>query len=589
MAKQSINIGSAANDGTGSNLRTGGTIINNNFNEVYSQLGDGTNLQGWIRFLDTASTSFQTNLGSDFKFIGGTGIDAVITGTQLTISTDATVPTNSSTATLTNKSIDLTDNTITGTTAEFNAALTDNDFATLAGTETITNKTINLADNTITGTTANFNTSLSDGNFATLVGTETLENKNISTGSNNLTGVVLTVADTTSTTSTIEFGDVLKFTGGSGISTTVSGDEVTVAASGITNAELSGSAGITNANLANDSVTVGYTAIALGTSATTVNGLSITGSSTLQCSGNASSIKFNHANFASFPSYSTYVGSPAFDEATTKPYVASGSGWIEVITENSAVENLSNVNTTGIANGQGLVWNSSTTRFEPGSVGGSGAFTAGTALDQANERISDVQYISLRSSDDTAVQEIPVTVAAKTSAHYNFGSGSSDGYLLDGDESPLLQLTPGVWKFDQSDSSNSGHPLKFYRDSMKNVEYDTNVTIVGTPGSSGAYTQIAINSDTPSLLYYQCTAHSLMGHAVEVLGGRRNVTTDKSNVGDGSTNTITINSGRTVDDVLVFVNGICLVPTDDYTINGTTLTFVLTPSVNAEIVVRYLS
>ena len=42
-----------------------------------------------------------------------------------------------------------------------------------------------------------------------------------------------------------------------------------------------------------------------------------------------------------------------------------------------------------------------------------------------------------------------------------------------------------------------------------------------------------------------------------------------------STTTFTIASGRTVDDVLVFVNGICLVPTDDYTISGTTLTFVV--------------
>jgi hypothetical protein len=58
--------------------------------------------------------------------------------------------------------------------------------------------------------------------------------------------------------------------------------------------------------------------------------------------------------------------------------------------------------------------------------------------------------------------------------------------------------------------------------------------------------------------------------------------------GDGSTTTITINSGRAVDNVLVFVNGICLVPTDDYTIASTTLTFATAPTGGAEITVRYL-
>jgi hypothetical protein len=58
--------------------------------------------------------------------------------------------------------------------------------------------------------------------------------------------------------------------------------------------------------------------------------------------------------------------------------------------------------------------------------------------------------------------------------------------------------------------------------------------------------------------------------------------------GNGSATTITINSGRAVDNILVFVNGICLVPTDDYTISGTTLTFATAPVNLAEITVRYL-
>lgn len=112
--------------------------------------------------------------------------------------------TASSTNTLTNKSIALGTNTVTGTTAQFNTALTDGDFATLSGTEVLTNKdltsgtnifpssitttggsqtltgkTIDLGSNTLTGTIAQFNTALSNGDFATLAGTETLTNKTL--------------------------------------------------------------------------------------------------------------------------------------------------------------------------------------------------------------------------------------------------------------------------------------------------------------------------------------------------------------------------------------------------------------------------
>ena len=53
--------------------------------------------------------------------------------------------------------------------------------ASISTAQTFTNKTINLSSNTLTGTTAQFNTALSDGDFATLAGTETLSNKTFST------------------------------------------------------------------------------------------------------------------------------------------------------------------------------------------------------------------------------------------------------------------------------------------------------------------------------------------------------------------------------------------------------------------------
>ena len=44
MARQIIGIGSVADDGTGSSLRAGGDIINDNFSEIYNEIGDGTTL-----------------------------------------------------------------------------------------------------------------------------------------------------------------------------------------------------------------------------------------------------------------------------------------------------------------------------------------------------------------------------------------------------------------------------------------------------------------------------------------------------------------------------------------------------------------
>ena len=108
MAKQTINIGSTANDGTGSTLRVGGDIINDNFTEIDTAFGDGS----------TLSSGFITADGS---------------------------------ATLPNKTFDLggTGNTITGSLAEFNTALQGDSFVSLTGSETLSNKTVSYTHLTL--------------------------------------------------------------------------------------------------------------------------------------------------------------------------------------------------------------------------------------------------------------------------------------------------------------------------------------------------------------------------------------------------------------------------------------------------------
>ena len=109
-----------------------------------------------------------------------------------------------------------------------------------------------------------------------------------------------------------------------------------------------------------------------------------------------------------------------------------------------------------------------------------------------------------------------VTVASKTSAHRYNGSGSSNGYKIDGVEAPFITLTPGrTYRFDQSDGTNALHPLRFYYDVDKTTAYTTGVTVAGTQGSAGAYTEIVVSDTTPIVLHYQCSSHAKMGNAVQ--------------------------------------------------------------------------
>ena len=89
--------------------------------------------------------------------------------------------------------------------------------------------------------------------------------------------------------------------------------------------------------------------------------------------------------------------------------------------------------------------------------------------------------------------------------------GSGNKYYLDGVLSANPTLTRGAtYTFDQSDSSNSGHPLVFGTTAEGN-NYSDGVTTNGTPGSAGAYTKITVPHNAPDTLYYHCSVHSGMG------------------------------------------------------------------------------
>src|SRR6056300_1847249 len=167
MAKQTVFRGTVANDGTGDNLREGARITNENFDEIYTAFGDGTNLISGtlltttnsqsvtnktfdatntfptITIGDDTSTNFTLSLGGSFEIVGGSGINTAIENNRIVLSTDGSIVTETSSDVLTNKTINGPDNTLTNIA---NGSLANS-------TITLGSDTLNLGDTstTITG------------------------------------------------------------------------------------------------------------------------------------------------------------------------------------------------------------------------------------------------------------------------------------------------------------------------------------------------------------------------------------------------------------------------------------------------------
>ena len=92
MAIQTIGIGTVADDGTGDSLRAAGDKINDNFNEIYTALGDGSTLSSTaITALNSADENRLVTVGATTTELDGEA-NLTFNGSTLTVTGNITVP-----------------------------------------------------------------------------------------------------------------------------------------------------------------------------------------------------------------------------------------------------------------------------------------------------------------------------------------------------------------------------------------------------------------------------------------------------------------------------------------------------------------
>jgi hypothetical protein len=288
---------------------------------------------------------------------GGTGIDTTASGNEISIAIDSTVVTESSTDTLTNKTIDADNNTISNLEVDnLKSGVLDTDISSTAATDT----TIPSAKAVKTyvdsqGTAQDLD--ITDGSTTSAV---------------DLDSQTMTIQGTSNEVEVALSGQAFTIGLPATITANVTGN-------------VSGTSGSTTGNAA--------TATALET-ARTIGGVSFDGTANIDLpgvntagnqntSGSSASTTGNAATATALQTARTIAGQ-SFD----------GTGNITI-----AAGDLSNVSTSGVSDGQVLVYNNSASEFQPGSVGSATALIDGDSDFTLSDGVANGIHYELDNTD----------------------------------------------------------------------------------------------------------------------------------------------------------------------------------------------
>ena len=340
------------------------------------------------------------------------------------------------------------------------------------------------------------------------------------TASTNASNAVTTAnsASTTANTASTNATNAVNTANSASTAATNATNTANTASTNASNAVSTANTASTNAT--NAVSTANGASTTANTANTTANTASTNASTALSTANTASTNAtnaVNTANAASAAVAAAVLFTPKATKAAFEATTFSEDGYYE-ITDSSGITN----SYTSFTDGGGT---SKTVAGVPASFQGATQLGIKFSYDHSENKFTymsyfasdpEARYISDTRQFGTTVTYV-VKVATKNAFHRYNGTGHSSGYTIDGEQAPFLELTPGMtYKFDQADSSNSGHPLRFYEQADKTDQYTSGVTNSGTPGSAGAYTQIVTSDTHPTILHYQCSSHANMGNCLQL-------------------------------------------------------------------------
>ncbi len=154
-------------------------------------------------------------------------------------------------------------------------------------------------------------------------------------------------------------------------------------------------------------------------------------------------------------------------------------------------------------------------------------------ITNAGSGYTDGQY------DNITAYNIPVQTYTVTVISNPGTPPPDDVFVINGSTQASLTMVEGnTYRFDQSDSSNSGHPLLMGREDGGTLSSDVISIPVGTPGTAGAFTDVVLKPGTAGeTADYICSSHAGMGAGVTITSG------SSGNYGAGLSIDVTIEGG----------------------------------------------